>query len=59
MNSEGKMTGSDIGFLYPDLCTALVGQFEDGQMVRAYPAVLDTVQIENDIAVPHFSRYNY
>ncbi|XP_023344428.1 histone-lysine N-methyltransferase SETD7 [Eurytemora carolleeae] len=56
VNSNGKMTGPDIGFLYPDLYTALVGQFEDGRMVRAYPAVLDTVQIENDIAVPHFSR---
>ena len=56
MNDEGKLTGSEIAFLYPDLSTALVGEFNDGRMVRADPAVLVSLQLENEIAVPTFKR---
>ena len=41
-NEEGKATGNDLAFIYPDMETALVGKFEDFVMKNAYEAeVLD------------------
>jgi len=56
VDEEGKFTGKEIAFLYPDLQTALLGEFNDGVMVAARPARLEAIEIVNDIAVPTFTR---
>lgn len=38
----GELTGSDIGYVYPDRQSALVGSFEDGEMKSARPVILLT-----------------
>lgn len=50
VDCEGKFTGEDIAFVYPDLKTALVGKFEDGLMVKVYfysPLLLFTTKFIN------------
>ena len=37
-NEEGKATGNDLAFIYPDMETAIVGEFEDFVMKRAQEA---------------------
>ena len=54
MNKDGKMTGDNIAFIYPDLVTALVGRFDDGMMINAQPAMLEKVDISGCIAQPTF-----
>ena len=34
VNEEGALTGDNIAYLYPDFHTALLGHFNDGQLVR-------------------------
>ena len=34
VDREGKLTGPEIAYIYPDHLTVLVGQFSDGQMVE-------------------------
>ena len=36
LNIFGQMTGPDVTFLYPDLKTALVGEFRNGELVSAF-----------------------
>lgn len=38
VDSEGRLTGDNIAYVYPDKETALIGQFEDGQLVSARAA---------------------
>ena len=43
---NGKNSGSDFAFLYPDLTTALFGHWEDGFLVTARPARLDNFSLQ-------------
>jgi histone-lysine N-methyltransferase SETD7 len=43
VDSEGQLTGDDIAYIYPDKETVLIGQFEDGQLVSARAAKLDSM----------------
>jgi len=56
VDEHGKFTGNSVAFLYPDLQTALLGQFDNGVMVAASPARLVKINIVNDIAVPTFEK---
>ena len=38
----GELTGTEIAYVYPDKCSALLGQFSNGEMVSARPALLLT-----------------
>jgi len=49
------LTGPEIAYLYPDLRTALVGRYEDGELVEARPATLSAVTWDNSVLVPHFT----
>jgi len=43
---HGKNSGPDFAFLYPDLTTALFGQWEDGFLVTARPARLSDLSLQ-------------
>ena len=52
---EGEFTGDDIAFVYPDLKTALVGQFTKGLAISVFPGTLSHVDIPKDgVACPWF-----
>ena len=36
MNHEGKLTGDDIAYIYPDFSMAIEGKFDDGCLVEGY-----------------------
>jgi len=51
----GQFSGMDIGFIYPDLKTALYGEFCEGKLVSARPAVVVHAQLQEDsVLVPSF-----
>ena len=55
-NEEGKATGNDLAFIYPDEETALVGRFEDFVMKSAYEAeVLDATCDQDGLII--ISKY--
>ena len=63
VDSEGRLTGDNIVYVYPDKETALIGQFEDGQLVKARMAKLlkvlgTSTAVINDtgeVKLPNFS----
>ena len=51
-NEEGKATGNDLAFIYPDMETALVGKFEDFVMKSAHEAeVLDATCDQDGLVI--------
>jgi len=58
LDSLGQMTGSEIAFVYPDLKTALVGEFKDGELVLAFSSTIKSVQEKAGILIPSFEK-NY
>ena len=40
VDSDGRLTGDNIAYVYPDKETALIGRFQNGQLVRARAAKL-------------------
>lgn len=54
LDSRGEYTGAGIAFLYPDLSTALVGQFHQGILVQAQEARLTMSTLEAGVLVPSF-----
>jgi hypothetical protein len=55
VDKDGEFTGDSIAFVYPDLETALVGQFCAGVMISARPARLESVEMVGAIMTPVFS----
>ena len=59
VDSEGRLTGDDIAYIYPDKETALIGRFEDGQLMRARAAKLEDAAGVNlnggEFKLPKFS----
>ena len=56
LDSVGQMTGSDVAFLYPDLSTALVGQFRNGELVSAVHSRVIGIREESGLLIPDFER---
>ena len=56
LDSGGQMTGSDVTFLYPDLSTALVGQFRNGELVSAFHSKLISVREKSGLLIPSFEK---
>ena len=54
VDSCGRYTGPDIAFLFPDLRTAVAGEWREGELVRGRAAALDTVQLRDGVMVPRF-----
>lgn len=52
---KGTNTGSEYAFLYPDLQTALFGEWEDGEIVSASPAQLVELSHDQGVAEPRFA----
>ena len=55
VDKDGEFTGDSIAFVYPDLETALVGQFCAGVMISARAARLESVEMVGAIMTPVFS----
>jgi histone-lysine N-methyltransferase SETD7 len=56
MAKDGTVTGDNIAFLYPDLSTAVVGRFECGELVEAFPATLVAAEMNKGVLEPEFKR---
>ena len=54
VDSSGRYSGPDIAFLFPDLRTAVAGEWREGELVRGRAATLDTVQLRDGVMVPRF-----
>ena len=52
VDEDGKMSGTEIAYLFPDFRTAFVGTFKDGVMVFARACSLKGVSSEGSIKVP-------
>jgi len=56
VNCDGKLSGSDIAYIYPDFCTTLLGDFDDGLMISAQQCRVVGMAWESGcIIVPVFS----
>ena len=38
VDNDGSITGDDVCYIYPDMETCLVGQFQQSHLIRASPA---------------------
>ena len=47
-DEEGKATGNDLAFIYPDMETALLGKFEDFVMKSAHEAQVRDAECDQD-----------
>ena len=57
VDSEGRHTGNDIAYIYPDYKTALHGSFDDGILVQARESsIVDIIENEDGILVPVFAE---
>ena len=56
LDTAGQMTGSDVAFLYPDLSTALVGQFENGKLVSAFHSKVISFRENSGLLIPSFEK---
>ena len=57
MDQEGRLTGPEVAYIYPDCLTVLLGQFSDGQMVAGREHRLTGLQEdERGVRVPTFQR---
>jgi len=56
LDTFGQMTGSDVAFLYPDLKTALVGEFRNGELVSAFHAIVTDIHEELGLLIPSFEK---
>ena len=57
-DDSGKFTGNDIAFIYPDMSTALLGNFVDGVMDGAREVTIEAVSKDSDqiMKVADFSK---
>ena len=53
VSENGQLTGDSIAYIYPDKETALIGQFKNGQLVKARPAKIEATV--NNKQLPNFS----
>lgn len=56
LDISGQMTGSDVAFLYPDLKTALVGEFRNGELVSAVHSRVISVTEDSGLLFPKFEK---
>jgi len=56
LDTAGQMTGSDLAFLYPDLRTALVGRFRNGELLSAFHSKVISVTEKSGVLVLSFEK---
>ena len=56
LDTGGHMSGSHVAFLYPDLETALVGQFTNGELVSAFHNKVISVREKSGLLIPSFEK---
>jgi len=57
VDEDGKLSGSNIAYLYPDFKTALIGTFKDAVMMFSQVAQLNGITTEiSSIKVPQFTE---
>ena len=57
VDQEGRLTGPDIAYIYPDYLTVLVGHFQHGQMEAGQEHLLAGLQEDHlGVKVPTFQR---
>ena len=56
VDEDGKLSGNDITYLFPDFRTGFVGSFKDGVLVYARKASLTGITTECSIKVPVMSE---
>ena len=57
VDEEGRLTGPEVAYIYPDCLTVLLGQFSDGQMVAGREHRLSgLLEDERGVKVPTFQR---
>jgi len=56
LNSEGKLTGDNIAYIYPDYLTALIGTFEDKIMKSAREVKITQVTCQDGLLHAKFSE---
>ena len=54
VDSEGEFSGSSMAFIYPDLCTALLGTFHTQQMVACQAVTLTGLSSHENICLKWF-----
>merc|ERR1711892_176704 len=54
VDSQGNHSGPEIAFLYPDLTTALFGEFKNGMLVHAKEARISNIETCDRILSPSF-----
>lgn len=55
VDQAGAFTGTDIAFLYPDLRTALVGEWREGRLVDGRAATITGLEEVQGVMVPTFT----
>ena len=45
-----------MAFLYPDLSTALIGEFRNGELVSAFHSKLISVREKSGLLIPSFEK---
>ena len=46
VDEDGELTGGDLAYIYPDLTTALVGNFKKGELVSGQVSSLVSVRLD-------------
>ena len=55
LDSEGEMTG-ELAYIYPDLRTAIVGQFYQAKLVSGFPSRLVGLSYNSGLVEPIFQK---
>lgn len=55
VDGKGMFTGTNIAFLYPDLSTAIVGEWHDGHLVSGKSGRLTSLEEVQGVLVPGFT----
>lgn len=52
LDEKGEFTGDDIVFLYPDLSTALIGKFHQGEVVSVRAGTVEDITFRHSVLIP-------
>ena len=55
LDSQGEMTGQ-LAYIYPDLKTAIVGQFSRGKLLSGCQSRVVGLSLRSGLAVPQFEK---
>ena len=59
VDKNGCLTGDEIAYIYPDERTALIGRFEDGLLVKGWPANLETTLDKSDYGLDKLPAFSF